>query len=130
LNAWANWSVYNPAFLDGLQARFDGKEMPPENYDASKDESKLPPPETDVAMSDAAQANEAAEKKEESARIVRPKGDWSETQEVAGSTAPGDGDEDVIDEDVDGEALEDDDLDGEALSDDDLDGDALDDNDL
>jgi len=130
LNAWANWSVYNPTFLDGLQARFDGKEMPPENYDASKDESKLPPPETDVAMSDAAQANEAAEKKEESARIVRPKGDWSEAQEVAGSTAPGDGDEDVIDEDVDGEALEDDDLDGEALSDDDLDGDALDDNDL
>ena len=127
LNAWANWSVYNPVFLDELEARFHGKEVP-RPHDGSTDGSKLPHPETDATISDAAQLREVAEKKEESASNAPPKGDWSEAQDVADTTVPNDGD--IIDEDVDGEALEDDDLDGEALSDDDLDGEALDDNDF
>jgi len=28
LNAWTNWSVYNSAFIDELEARFEGKEIP------------------------------------------------------------------------------------------------------
>lgn len=127
LSAWANWSVYNPIFLDELRARFDGKEMPLPNNDDSTNGSQLPLPETDVVMSDAAQPGEAAENQEFANKTLR-KGDWSEAQDVVGDATLGDGD--IIDEDVDGEALEDDDLDGEALSDDDLDGEALDDNDL
>ena len=126
LNAWANWSVYNPVFLDELQARFDGKEMPSPNNDDSTNGSQLPLLETDVVMSDAA-PGEAAKNQEFASKTLR-KGDWSEAQDVAGNTTLDDGA--MIDEDVDGEALEDDDLDGEALSDDDLDGEALDDNDL
>ena len=118
LNAWANWSVYNPVFLDELRARFDGKEMPSPSNDDSTNGN---PPETDAVASDAA-PREAAEIHEFASKTLR-KGNWSsEAQDVAGDT--------TIDEDVDGEALEDDDLDGEALSDDDLDGEALEDNDL
>ena len=121
LNAWANWSVYNPVFLDELRARFDGKEMPSPSNDDSTNGNPLSPPETDAVTSDAA-PREAAEIHEVASKTLR-KGNWSsEAQDVAGDTA--------IDEDVDGEALEDDDLDGEALSDDDLDGEALEDNDL
>ena len=29
LSAWTNWSVYNPAFIDELEARFDGREVAP-----------------------------------------------------------------------------------------------------
>ena len=116
LNAWANWSVYNPVFLDELQARFDGKEMPSPNNDDSTNGSQLPLPETDVVMSDAA-SGEAAENQEFASKTLR-KGDWSEAQDVAGDTNIGDGA--MIDEDVDGEDLEDDDLDGEALDDNDL----------
>ena len=124
LSAWANWSVYNPVFLDELQARFDGKELPSTNDDSATDV-----PESDVGISDSAQPHESAEKSEASIAKAQPKGDWSEAQDVgAGNTAPVDGK--VIDEDVDGEVLEDDDLDGEALSDDDLDGEALGDDDL
>lgn len=127
LNAWANWSVYNPVFLDELRARFDGKDMPLPNDD-SMDGSKLSPYQADVAISDDAQPHKVTERSEEFASKPPRKGDWSEAQDVAGDTALGNGD--IIDESVDGEALEDDDLDGEALSDDDLDGEALDDNDL
>ena len=124
LSAWANWSVYNPVFLDELQARFDGKELPSTNDDSATDV-----PESDVSISDTAQPHESAEKSEAFTAKAQPKGDWSEAQDVgAGNTAPVDGE--VIDEDVDGEVLEDDDLDGEALSDDDLDGEALGDDDL
>ena len=124
MSAWANWSVYNPVFLDELQARFDGKELPSTNDDSATDV-----PESDVSISDTAQPHESAEKSEASTAKAQPKGDWSEAQDVgAGNTAPVDGE--VIDEDVDGEVLEDDDLDGEALSDDDLDGEALGDDDL
>mmetsp|Transcript_6803 Transcript_6803/g.18989 ORF Transcript_6803/g.18989 Transcript_6803/m.18989 type:complete len:556 (-) Transcript_6803:887-2554(-) len=129
LNAWADWSVYNPVFLDELQARFDGKEMPSTKGGSAADVPETDVPETDVGISDAAHPRDFAEKSEASTIKASPKGDWSEAQDVgAGDTVPVDGE--AMGEDVDGEALEDNDLDGEALSDDDLDGEALGDDDL
>lgn len=129
LCAWSNWSVYNPGFLDGLQARFEGKEIVEndEFLPLSDDAMELMKQEKNKLE------NENIYKKDDNVfeeTIVKPtekRGDWVEAKVDSGS-CHGDIESRVDDDvDVDGEPLQDDDVDGEALDDDDLnvDGESL-----
>ena len=118
LGAWTEWSVYNPSFLDELEARFEGR------------------PIEEVAANQAENVEEEAKElveeeiEEPTGRVIldKPRGDWKEVQEEA---------EDYLSvEDTDGAPLEpdevdgteyDDDADGEPLTIDDVDGEAMDD---
>mmetsp|Transcript_15882 Transcript_15882/g.36494 ORF Transcript_15882/g.36494 Transcript_15882/m.36494 type:complete len:571 (+) Transcript_15882:340-2052(+) len=69
LSAWTNWSVYNPAFLDELDARFHGREVPKvaaEPTPAPDEATKEPEPE-----------------KKEAPTIIldQPQGDWTEVND-------------------------------------------------
>lgn len=157
LGAWTNWSVYNPAFLDELHARFEGREVAPAVVVVKKEE--LP------AVKEEGKEEAKAEIKQEHVDVVRktPQGDWavvdeknaeeqeqhSESTDVkqvkrnedataADGETPEDADGEPLDddEDADGEPLEEDDdadadADGEPLDeeDDDADGEPLDDDD-
>mmetsp|Transcript_28497 Transcript_28497/g.62678 ORF Transcript_28497/g.62678 Transcript_28497/m.62678 type:complete len:595 (+) Transcript_28497:740-2524(+) len=130
LNAWANWSVYNPIFLDELQARFDGKELTPEEENDEAVEMKA---DTEVNVdvdgkhkADDNNADATVNHNGQASESTRtPKGDWTEVQDVDATV-----DGEPVNDDVDGEALADDDIDGEALDGDDIDGEALADDDI
>lgn len=104
LGAWTEWSVYNPTFLDELEARFAGKEIKTESVQAETVETK----ET------------VTPEKVEAVVIKEARGDWTEV-------ANGD-DEDEEDElndrmiGLESNAVFKDDLDGSPL--DDLENDA------
>jgi len=132
LSAWTNWSVYNPAFIDELEACFDGRELPSAKVnevdrDEPTEEEKSSPPSDSENLAD-------------TVTITGPRGDWKEVtdeHQAPSQVKEGGGSvpikesaisgeaietsaEDDSDSDVDGESLEDDDLDGESLSDDDI----------
>ena len=142
LGAWTNWSVYNPVFLDELDARFEGREIKKE---CAEDDEMI------------GKEEEPAEEVDVNANVVKviseqQRQDWTavnheleetrkDTKEVASSSSQNKESGYVVDsteaknskdveDEIDGEALEEEDLDGEALEDDDLDGEALDDDDL
>jgi U2-associated protein SR140 len=68
IQAWTEWSVYNPAFLDELEARFSGREIKKESVEAANS----------VAVE--AATPDAEKKPEEVAEVVitRARGDWTE----------------------------------------------------
>ena len=71
LGAWTEWSVYNPTFLDELQARFEGREIveiPAMETEESKEEPK----------------EDAKEEVEEIVIINQPRGGWTEVAEADG----------------------------------------------
>lgn len=120
LSAWSNWSVYNPGFLDGLQARFEGKEIIVNNDILSSPD--------DVGNT----ANEVQSKPDNenndiaSQIVVKPaekRGGWTEAKvDSRNNQFNNDGENGgSINIDVDGEPLNDDDVDGEALDDGDID---------
>lgn len=141
LSAWTNWSVYNSTFLDELQARFEGRELP------SGKLPDVPEVEEPMAEMDEKEPSEVDNKEENAVISTVPRGEWKTAEQTAesdddvnkdaGHVDDLDGEElDDVDgehiDDVDGEAL--DDVDGEALEhldgvpiDDDIDGDMLDD---
>jgi U2-associated protein SR140 len=126
LSAWTNWSVYNPTFIDELEARFDGREVAPSAKSANDTAAKSssPPPNDTDHPDDAPVA--------ETATVLKPRGDWKEVavddDKVLVRVQPKgvvtvletmtDNQDD--DSDVDGEPLDDDDLDGESLGDEDF----------
>jgi U2-associated protein SR140 len=69
LGAWTEWSVYNPSFLDELEARFDGREI--------KDESSKKEMEVKETT------EEKDEKPAEPVEIIikTSQGDWTEVNE-------------------------------------------------
>ena len=135
LSAWTNWSVYNPVFIDELEARFDGRELPLSTnakdviQDESLEEEKSPHTEID-GMGDPVDI----------VTVNKPRGDWKEVtdelqvappvNESGGSVMckPTTDNTEVSvetsaeddDSDVDGEPLEDGDLDGESIGDEDI----------
>jgi len=156
LGAWAEWSVYNPVFLDELEARFSGKA--PET--SPKDEAKkIPSPEADTAvnkepLTDSPSAvvlthargewtsvsNQDADLVDNGPNIATSNNDNShdpqspDDEDLDGSplddAVPAENDDQSID-DIDGQPLEDSDLDGSPLSNPEGDKDnALDDDDL
>lgn len=68
LGAWARWSVYNPMFLEELDARFHGREI-----------VKEAPPEDAIKEEEPEEANKA----EPPPPIIldRPRGDWTEVND-------------------------------------------------
>lgn len=78
LGAWTEWSVYNPTFLDELEARFAGKEIRAESVPTVTEETTetLPP-----------------EKVEAEVVIKEARGDWTEV-------APGDDDDDGLNDTI------------------------------
>lgn len=68
LGAWTEWSVYNPAFLDELEARFSGKEIQIENK------------ETDKSVAAESATSDAGKKTVEETEVVitQARGDWTE----------------------------------------------------
>jgi len=116
LSAWTNWSVYNSTFLDELQARFEGRELPsgklPNVAEAEEPTSKM----------DEKEPSEVENKEENATISTVPRGEWKTAEQTAESDD--DVNRDVVHvDDFDGEAL--DDVDGEQI--DDVDGEALDD---
>lgn len=72
LGAWTEWSVYNPAFLDELEARFSGKEIKREEPqdNPSAEEINTATTETEKVV-------------EEQAEVIikQARGDWTEVAE-------------------------------------------------
>eukprot|EP00980_Cylindrotheca_fusiformis_P004996 scaffold1062_cov130-Cylindrotheca_fusiformis.AAC.2 len=70
LGAWTEWSVYNPSFLDELEARFDGREIVEEKAVAGK-ELKASKVEDDEIPAKPVE------------KIIKtPQGDWTEVIET------------------------------------------------
>ena len=69
--AWTDWSVYNPAFLDELEARFEGREI-----------EKSQQEEENEDVDEIIQA-QAAEEPEVGAKVIldKPRGDWKDVNE-------------------------------------------------
>lgn len=129
LGAWTNWSVYDHAFIDELQARFDGREIVQEV--SREDEAK---------QEDVKEAED--EPPDEAVVSETPRGDWTSVtpadqaseRDRSGENHPaslpiphkgGNSDPDAGN-DPDGESIGSEDADGDPL-DDDPDGDPLDD---
>lgn len=142
LSAWTNWSVYNPAFMHELEARFEGRELPTE-VEGEKQEDELE--EQKSSQSTREDLKDASG----SAAVEEPQGDWAEVSEdLLETTSSKESrvtmlahrtrtlentvkkrDENIhADSDVDGEPFEDD-VDGEPLEEDDIDGESLGDED-
>ncbi len=68
LGAWTEWSVYNPTFLDELEARFTGREIQTESKETEKKD------DVEATQSNVAVANE------DMAEVVikEARGDWTE----------------------------------------------------
>ena len=135
LSAWTNWSVYNPVFIDELEARFDGRELPSAKLEETTpneegNDEEGPPPSEPEEPADVA----------DRVTVTGPRGDWKDvTDEPQAPPAPAEDGGDATpsksfeemetteettmidaESDIDGEPLEDDDLDGESLSDEDM----------
>ena len=124
LAAWTNWSVFDPSFLDELEARFDGREIikptpVKEDTEDDGDEEVEEKEETEVIIlsargdwTDVNEGDESAVKQleqEVSDSQHNPKEEPSETaMQLTESTA-------LDDSDIDGDPLEDGDLDQEGL---------------
>lgn len=142
LGAWTEWSVYNPTFLDELEARFEGREIKQEKVEKvdEKEEEKIEKPPEPVEII-----------------FKAPRGGWTEVSEndkggrsdKKESSLLGDKDTDVISqeepskdenysddkdfdkiENVDGDAIDDEDVDGDPVEQEDVDGEELDGEDL
>jgi hypothetical protein len=70
LGAWTEWSVYNPTFMDELEARFEGREI--KDHSA---ELKEAPHEDNQEQQD------SNEQEEYTVNIDKPRGDWTEVKE-------------------------------------------------
>jgi U2-associated protein SR140 len=135
LGVWTNWSVYNPAFIDELEARFEGRELPAQVEDVKPEDEleKQKSPQSASEDPEDATGNAAAEE---------PQGNWTEVSEDPHETAPWEEMRDTTlakrtetqeatpvnhttelvknvhaEDDMDGEPLEEDDIDGESLGD-------------
>ena len=122
LSAWTKWSVYNPTFIEEIEAKFEGRELPSEHKDDSFDGNSCANSSENI--------NEVSSDMDNSANLVSvreevcaPRGDWV-TENISSPAQP------IINDDVDGEALDTEDVDGEALDDEDVDGEELLDNDV
>jgi U2-associated protein SR140 len=137
LSAWTNWSVYNPAFIDKLEARFEGRELPAPAEDVKEEDElqKQKSPQSASEVPKDTMGNSAGEE---------PQGNWTEVSEDLHETAPWEEkrvttlaqrtetqkatsvnhtterDESVhAKSDMDGDLLEEEDIDGESLGDED-----------
>lgn len=72
LGAWTEWGVFDAAFMDELEAHFDGREV--KNYNKDKNEIDV------GAIDSEEQQNEVVEEEEEEEEIVchEARGDWKE----------------------------------------------------
>ena len=121
MSAWADWSVFHTAFLDELQAKFDGKTLSSTHEKEPDSPSNVELAENDGKVTEAEAM--AAESVTEYAKPRIPKGDWTDAQDVD--------DEQMTHDDIDGEPIENDDVDGEPIDDvDDVDGEVLADDDV
>jgi U2-associated protein SR140 len=137
LAAWTNWSVYDPAFLDELQARFEGRELKPTIV--KKETSEKESSQEDHGGQN--QQTISSDEEAEQAIVTKPQGEWKEAssadqdhnaidlddgEETDKSSLPHEeeplGEDDGDDEDADGVPLEEDDADGAPLEEDDADG--------
>lgn len=127
LDAWANWSVYNPTFLEELHARFEGHEIKNESTASLEklqldEESRTPKEEAEEKGEDIEPATDTAD----SIRIA-PRGDWTTLtggDDIDLDNAD-DADGECIDEndiDIEGEGIDENDVDGEFIGNDELDG--------
>ena len=71
LGAWANWGVYDPVFLDELQARFEGKE----NTVSSINTKAMD--ETTGEIEDQIVVSSAADPDIDASIALKPKGEWT-----------------------------------------------------
>jgi U2-associated protein SR140 len=72
LSAWTNCSVYNPTFIDELEARFYCREVAPSAKSANDTaEKSLSPPPNDTDHADDVPVGETA-------TVLKPRGDWKE----------------------------------------------------
>jgi U2-associated protein SR140 len=127
LGAWTEWSVYNPTFLDELQAHFEGREI------------EHIPEEQKEEIEQAEEVKQEEEIPSDNAEVIvdQPRGDWKEVPEDAEQDVS---DGEPLDSDDDGEspAREDitqngdwhvkhdmDDADGEPVDGEDIDGAAV-----
>lgn len=122
LRAWTSWSVYNPNFLEELQAAFEGK---------TTDAIKVA--ESESMSNGNAESIVSTEKEEEpcteeiqlSAEVVMPQTEWTDAKDAEDdSNQPDDFNEIQTNDDIamDGEPLEDDDIDSAELIDEEVDG--------
>lgn len=109
LGAWTEWSVYNPAFLDELEARFSGK-SPQATADGDCKKKVVPPSEV------ASTEKESSIKSKAEAVIMKARGTWTEVGEQDGDTSMNSEEmeddhihdlQDPYDEDLDGSPLDD-----------------------
>ena len=73
LGAWTEWSVYNPTFLDELEARFEGREI------------ELIPEGQKEEIEQAEEVKQEEEIPSDNAEVIvdQPRGDWKEVSEDA-----------------------------------------------
>jgi len=154
LGAWTEWSVYNPAFLDELDARFSGMIPDAIADDAGDTKERV---QQDVEPSTANLSMESTSK----VIIIQARGEWTtvgednaDTKNISMNSVRVMADRDLHDygcedldgsplddlstpnsgdhstQDIDGQPLDDSDIDGSALSSEngDLDGDSIDEN--
>ena len=70
LGAWTEWGVFDAAFMDELEAHFDGREV--KNYNKDKNEIDV------GAIDSEEQQNEVVEEEEEEIVCHEARGDWKE----------------------------------------------------
>jgi hypothetical protein len=123
LDAWTNWSVYNPTFLDELHARFEGREIKNESTASIQMLHHDEKPTT--IKEEAHQKGQVIESTIDNADSIRttPQGDWTTL------TSGDDIDLDNAD-DVDGECIDENDIDGEGIDESEVDGEFIDDAEL
>ena len=137
LGAWTEWSVYNPAFLDELQAAFEGKELKKPALEVGPKEDPAP----------AMMIPEEPPEPKSEVTVNKPRGGWTDVNEDGGAESVQSGQnippsrikptrenietvEDidgaaVEEEDIDGAAIEEEDVDVVAIEEDDVDGTAI-----
>jgi U2-associated protein SR140 len=83
LGAWTEWSVYNPTFLDELEARFEGREI--EQIPKEQKEIEQIPKEQNEEIEQVEEVKQEAEISSGNAEVIvdRPRGDWKEVSEDA-----------------------------------------------
>jgi len=123
IEAWNKWSVYNPGFLEELEAQFEGKET---NASTSTDKTNnlsASANENDESETQSEAKNSQTGNEEKTVSAPVPRGDWTLSEVIDGRTAVSAGVDGAPLEsaDVDGEPLEDD-VDGQPMGDDDVDG--------
>jgi hypothetical protein len=123
LDAWANWSVYNPTFLDELHARFEGREI--KNESTARIEKLQHVDESTTTKEETQEKGQVIEPKTDTVDSIRttPRGDWT--------TLTGGDDIDLDNaDDVDGECIDENDIDGEGIDENEVDGEFISDNEL